>query len=174
MSDTFYCVGCDDFSHFEGKNGICECGTYKEKLLTHKESTHFRWACDWIKRHTTDKFADQPLNVVEANYRAYVNFIDYPSNRMASFQRSVQYDKLVGEMFVHSVTPEQAAQNLKDVIKWRLSDAMGRARGEEEYEVGKVRPLFPKTNVEIRACLKWIGGDTNYVLVKSYLNSLLV
>ena len=159
MSHTFYCVGCDGFSHFSQQNGNCEkCGTWKEMLMTHDQSKHFRSACKWIVEHAIGPDANQPLDYVKAYYEADSYFKDYVYQGLeASVENSKNLFKLAGEKYVESVPIEQAGQNLKDVIKWRLS-------------TGKFNL---KTSVEIRACLHLIHLETDFDLVKCYLNSLL-
>ena len=157
MSHTFYCVGCDGFSYFCQQNGNCEkCGTWKEKILTHDQGKHFRWACKWIAEHSVGPDANQPLDYVKAYYEADSYFKDYVYQG-ASVEHAKTLFKLAGEKYVESVTVEQAGQNLKDVIKWRLSECVFR----------------PKTSLEIRACLHWIHLETNFDLAKCYLKSLL-
>ena len=161
MSHTFYCVGCDDFSHFSQQNGNCEkCGTWKEMLMTHDQNKHFRWACKWIVDHAIGPDANQPLDYVKACYEADSYFKDYVC-KGASVETATKLFKLAREKYVESVATEQAGQNLKDVIKWRLSsDCMP----NKEYT---------KTTVDIRACLHLIKLETNFDLVKSYLTSLM-
>ena len=175
MSHTFYCEKCDDFSHTE--TGNCQtCGTLKEKLMTHDQCKHFRWACEWIVKHANSREADQPLEVVQLIYLSYINFVDqFRQNKRNSFQRADEYTGMASEKFVNSVTPEDADQNLKDVIGWKLSEANATSlSGEYVYEIEKqTQPVFPKTDVEIRACLHLIYLDSKFDLVKSYLRSLL-
>jgi len=157
MSHTFYCVGCDGFSHFCQQNGNCEkCGTWKEMLMTHDQSKHFRSACKWIAEHSVGPDANQPLDYVKAYYEADSYFKDYVY-RGACMEKSKTLFKLAGEKYVESVPVEQAGQNLKDVIKWRLSECV----------------FSPKNSLEIRACLHWIHLETNFDLAKCYLKSLL-
>lgn len=124
--------------------------------MTHDQNKHFRWTCKWIVEHSVGPDANQPLDYVKAYYEADSYFKDYVY-RGACMEKSKNLFKLAGEKYVESVTAEQAGQNLKDVIKWRLSECM----------------FNPKTSVEIRACLHLIHLDTDVDLVKCYLNSLL-
>ena len=124
--------------------------------MTHDQNKHFRWTCKWIVEHSVGPDANQPLDYVKAYYEADSYFKDYVY-RGACMEKSKNLFKLAGEKYVESVTVEQAAQNLKDVIKWRLSECM----------------FNPKPSVEIRACLHLIHLDTDVDLVKCYLNSLL-
>ena len=155
MSHTFYCEKCDDFSPTETGNCV-KCGTLKEKILTNEQSKHFVWACKWIVDHAMGPDANQPLDYVKAYYEADSHFKDHFYGG-AFIENSKKLFKLAGDKYVESVSTYQAGQNLKDVIKWRLSECM----------------FNPKTRVEIRACLHWIKLESNFDLVKCYLNSLL-
>jgi hypothetical protein len=125
-------------------------------LMTHDQSKHFRSACKWIVEHAIGPDAIQPLDYVKAYYEADSYFKDFAC-QAPSMEHSTKLFKLAGEKYVESVSVEQAVQNLKDVIKWRLSECM----------------FNPKTSVEIRACLHLIHLETDFDLVKSYLISLL-
>jgi hypothetical protein len=131
-------------------------------LITHDQSKHFRSACKWIVEHAIGPDAIQPLDYVKAYYEADSYFKDYAC-QAPSMEHSTKLFKLAGEKYVESVSAEQAGQNLKDVIKWRLSECMFN------------QCMFnPQTSVEIRACLHLIHCDApDFDLVKSYLISLL-
>ena len=163
----YYCVKCDGVSYASN----CEtCGTRAEIVMTEKQCKNFSSACWWIRdKHVKENIGHQPMKVGMYVYLSYINFMDFSCRNGATFQRADEYTKLARENIVHSVTPEQAAQNLNDFIKWRLSVC-----GLEniEYTDEKDPPMFPKTKPEVKACLKLVALE-NCEFVKSYLTSLL-